>query len=46
MAGAVVRWSAGVRNCSFQPALVRYNGFYLFTVGDRNNILSSKFIQS
>jgi hypothetical protein len=30
----------------FQPALVRYDGFLLFAVGDPNNVLSSRFIQS
>ena len=30
----------------FQPALVRYDGFLLFTVGDPNKVLSSRFIQS
>ena len=29
-----------------QPALVRHDGFLLFTVGDPNNVLSSRFIQS
>jgi len=29
----------------FQPALVRHNGFLLFTVGVANSVLSSKFIQ-
>jgi hypothetical protein len=28
-----------------QPALVRHDGFSLFTAGDPNNVLSSRFIQ-
>jgi hypothetical protein len=30
----------------FQPALVRYDGFLLFTVGNLNNVLSPRFIQN
>jgi len=29
----------------FRPALVRYDGLLLFTVGGPNNVLSSRFIQ-
>ena len=30
----------------FQPALVRYDGFLLYTIGDPNNVLTSRFMQN
>jgi hypothetical protein len=42
----IIGRSGDISENRFQPALVRHDGFLLFTVGNPNNVLSSRFIQS